>query len=62
MRAQTFTFKIYNTLTQLWFSRKRTIYVGIVRCRSTRKDVIAEFTPLGSLVVQPNKRGVIMVF
>jgi hypothetical protein len=51
------TFKIYNTLTQLWIGRKRTTYVSKVRGRSTRKEVIAEFIPLGSLDVQINKNG-----
>jgi hypothetical protein len=41
---------------QLWFGRKRTAYVSIVRGRSTKKEIIAEFTPLGSLDVQTNKK------
>jgi hypothetical protein len=55
MCARSFTFEIYNMLTLLWFGRKHTVYVGIVRGRSTRNEVIAEFTPLGSLDVQINK-------
>jgi hypothetical protein len=50
------TFKIYNILMQLWFDRKRTAYVSIVRGRSIKKEIIAEFTSLGSLDVQTNKK------
>jgi hypothetical protein len=52
---------MYITFTLLWFSRKRTTYVGIGRGRSAGKEVIAEFTLLGSLDVKINKRGVVMV-
>jgi hypothetical protein len=42
---------------QLWFGRKRMIYVGIVRDRSIGNEVIAEFILFGSLDVQINKKG-----
>jgi hypothetical protein len=41
----------------LWFGCKRTAYVGTVRGRSTGKEVIPKFIPLGYLDVQVSKRG-----
>jgi hypothetical protein len=40
----------------LWFGCKRTAYVGTVRGRSTVKEVIPKFIPLGYLDVQVSKR------
>jgi hypothetical protein len=40
-----------------WFGRKRTVYIGIIRGRSAGKEVTTEFTLLGSLDAQINKKG-----
>jgi hypothetical protein len=40
-----------------WFGRKRTTYIGIVSGQSIGKEVTTEFTLLGFLNMQVNKRG-----
>jgi hypothetical protein len=46
----------------LRFGCKRTAYVGIVRGRSTRKEVIPKFIPLGYLDVQVSKGGLFRLY
>jgi hypothetical protein len=41
-----------------WLGHKLTAYVGIIRGRSTVTEVTTEFTLLGFLDVQINKKGV----